>query len=70
MSRNSPSKKWIALAHAVIVAGTVFGERSIDLVSEPQWIVALVHSCICAPRLVNVASADEYEILTLLLAKS
>jgi len=45
----------------VIVAETVFGERSIDLVREPQWIVALVHSCICAPRLVNVASPEESE---------
>jgi hypothetical protein len=54
----------------VIVAETVFGERSIDLVSEPQWIVALVHSCICAPRLVNVASPDESEILTSLLTKT
>ena len=60
MRRNSPSKKWIA----------VFGERSIDLVGEPQWIAALVHSCIRVPRLVNVASHDESEILTSLLAKT
>jgi hypothetical protein len=45
-------------AHAVIVAEAVFGERSIDLIGEPQWIVAVIlgtgHSCIRAPRLVNV----------------
>jgi tripartite-type tricarboxylate transporter receptor subunit TctC len=41
-------------AHAVIAADAVFGERSIDLGGEPQWIVAVIgHSCICAPRLVN-----------------
>jgi hypothetical protein len=37
-------------AHAVIVAEAVFGERSIDLIGEPQWIVAVIlgtgHSCI------------------------
>jgi len=45
-------------AHAVIVAEALFGERSIDLIGEPHWIVAVIlgtgHSCICAPRLVNV----------------
>jgi hypothetical protein len=50
------------LAHAVIVAEAIFGERSIDLVGEPQWIVTVIlgtgHSCICAPRLINVASPD------------
>jgi hypothetical protein len=42
------------LAHAVIVAEAVFGERSIDLVGEPQWIVAIIlgisHSC-CSSRI-------------------
>jgi hypothetical protein len=50
------------LAYAVIVAATVFGERSINRVGELQWIVAVIlgtgHSCICAPRLINVASPD------------
>jgi hypothetical protein len=53
-------------AYAVIVAEAVFGKRSIDLVA--QWIVALIHSCICAPRLVNVASQPG--ILTSLLTKT
>jgi len=30
------------LAHAAIVADSVFGERSIDLAGEPQWIVAII----------------------------
>ena len=52
-------------AHAVIAAEAVFGERSIDLVGEPQWIVAVIlgtgHSCIPAPRLVNVKRRGRYE---------
>jgi hypothetical protein len=30
------------LAHKAIAAETLFGERSIDLVGEAQWIVAVI----------------------------
>ncbi len=70
MRRSSPSKV-DRLAHAVIVAEAVFGERSIDLVGEPQWIVAGIlgtgHSCICAPCLVNVGPLDELGIFNFVI---
>ncbi len=55
----------------MIVAEAVFGERSIDLVGEPQWIVAGIlgtgHSCICAPCLVNVGPLDELGIFNFVI---
>jgi len=41
MRRSSPSNN-DRLARTVIVAESVFGERSIDLIGEPQWIVAVI----------------------------
>jgi hypothetical protein len=35
-------KKVDRLAHAAIVAEAVFVERGIDLLGQPQWIVALI----------------------------
>jgi hypothetical protein len=65
MRRSLPSKKWIAL-HTAVAAETIFGERSIDVVGEPQWIVAvilgtghsLVPDALIAPALARWISPD------------
>jgi hypothetical protein len=58
----------------VIVAGAVFGGRSIDFVGEPQWIVAGIfgtgHSCMRAPRPVNVGPLDEPRIFNFVINKN